>query len=263
MGTDGGKSGSLLTYLYDGTLEGLFSCVFRAYDQKEEPGAFITRIEDTPLFAEVISIETHLPEALRVMEGIKKKISPGFFRELCLVFFGGLPGRELLLWQSIVDAFKRGRGYDTLLQDPLRLQIQQTALKVSREVHRFKGLIRFRKLKTGVYYAPFHPTHPILMLLMPFFAGRFADQSLVLHDVKRGEVGYAQDGEWEFLDLGREKVEIGEQLKSENLDGDEESFQQLWQTFFDSIAIRERKNPRLQRQFMPKKYWEYLVEKPG
>lgn len=256
------NQGSLLTCLYDGTLEGFFTCVFWAYKQKVEPRAFMTPLDEAPLFAEIKRISTNLVEAIRVMEGVRKKISPWFFRELSLVFFSNLDERELLLWKAIQEGFQKGPGFDAQLQDPLRLQIQQTALKVSREVHRFKGLIRFRKLKTGVYYAPFHPTHPILMLLMPFFAGRFVDQSLVLHDVARGQAGYAQDGEWEYLDLGREGLEITDQLTRENLDDDEEGIQRLWQTFFDSIAIRERKNPRLQRQFMPKKYWEYLIEKP-
>ena len=40
----------------------------------------------------------------------------------------------------------------------------------------------------------------------------------------------------------------------------EKEYQQLWKTFFQTIAIEERKNPRLQMQFMPKKYWKDLVE---
>jgi probable DNA metabolism protein len=39
--------------------------------------------------------------------------------------------------------------------------------------------------------------------------------------------------------------------------------QQLWQTFFRTIAIPERKNPRLQKSNMPAKYWKYLTEKQG
>ena len=30
--------------------------------------------------------------------------------------------------------------------------------------------------------------------------------------------------------------------------------------FFKTISIKERKNPRCQMQFMPKKYWKNLLE---
>ncbi|MDR2407664.1 MAG: DUF4130 domain-containing protein, partial [Bacteroidales bacterium] len=41
----------------------------------------------------------------------------------------------------------------------------------------------------------------------------------------------------------------------------ESRYQELWKTFWRAVAIQERKNPKLQRQFMPKRYWKYLIEK--
>ena len=35
-------------------------------------------------------------------------------------------------------------------------------------------------------------------------------------------------------------------------------YQELWKMFFKTISIKERKNPRYQMQFMPKKYWKDL-----
>jgi hypothetical protein len=34
----------------------------------------------------------------------------------------------------------------------------------------------------------------------------------------------------------------------------------LWRSYYDTIAIRERLNPKKQRQDMPVKYWKYLTE---
>ena len=42
---------------------------------------------------------------------------------------------------------------------------------------------------------------------------------------------------------------------------DEKLFQQLWKTYFKSVAIRERINPVKQRKDMPVRYWKYLTEK--
>ena len=46
-----------------------------------------------------------------------------------------------------------------------------------------------------------------------------------------------------------------------HLDQEEKQFQELWKDYFKNIAIEERKNPRLQKQFMQKRYWKYLTEK--
>ena len=43
---------------------------------------------------------------------------------------------------------------------------------------------------------------------------------------------------------------------------EEQKYQQLWKLFFKTIAIQERKNARCQMQFMPKKYWQDLIEEP-
>ena len=42
----------------------------------------------------------------------------------------------------------------------------------------------------------------------------------------------------------------------------EQIYQNLWKMFFKTIAIKERKNARCQMQFMPKKYWQDLIEEP-
>lgn len=40
----------------------------------------------------------------------------------------------------------------------------------------------------------------------------------------------------------------------------EENIEDLWTTFFNTIGITERKNKRCQMNFMPKKYWKYMIE---
>ena len=42
---------------------------------------------------------------------------------------------------------------------------------------------------------------------------------------------------------------------------DEKLFQELWKGYFKSMTIKERINPKLHRQHMPKRFWKYLTEK--
>ncbi len=37
--------------------------------------------------------------------------------------------------------------------------------------------------------------------------------------------------------------------------------QKAWQAYYESVSIPERTNPRLQRQYMPRRFWGYLTEK--
>jgi probable DNA metabolism protein len=49
---------------------------------------------------------------------------------------------------------------------------------------------------------------------------------------------------------------------SENVLNEGDAFYQtLWKSYFENISIKERKNLRLQRQHMPRRFWKYLTEK--
>ena len=41
---------------------------------------------------------------------------------------------------------------------------------------------------------------------------------------------------------------------------DEKLFQEMWRSYFKALTIKERKNPKLQRQHMPRRYWKYITE---
>ena len=45
-----------------------------------------------------------------------------------------------------------------------------------------------------------------------------------------------------------------------DISDEEQKYQELWSSFFKTIAIKERTNQRLQMQYLPKKYWQDLVE---
>ena len=55
-------------------------------------------------------------------------------------------------------------------------------------------------------------------------------------------------------------MEIDETSISPHITENEKHFQSLWKTFFTTIAISERTNKRCQMQYMPKKYWQDLIE---
>ena len=47
---------------------------------------------------------------------------------------------------------------------------------------------------------------------------------------------------------------------TEDLSSDETRLKNLWLAFFETIAIEARKNPKLQIQNIPKRFWADTVE---
>jgi len=103
----------------------------------------------------------------------------------------------------------------------------------------------------GALYAPLEPRADILELLAPHFARRLPGERWALHDVGRRKALIHEGGRI----LPAEAP--GEPLPAE----EDEAFRRLWRTYFDAIRIEHRVNPRLQKRFIPERYWKYLPEK--
>lgn len=56
---------------------------------------------------------------------------------------------------------------------------------VRRETHKFKGFMRFKKMKGDFYYAEFSPTNNIIFLVAQHFKRRLSSEYFIIKDVKR------------------------------------------------------------------------------
>ena len=132
---------------------------------------------------------------------------------------------------------------------------------MAKERERLLQFVRFQKAADGTFYAPVSPACNALPLAIGHFRDRFADQKWLIYDLKR-RYGYYYDletvTEVSFTDVD---TLPGIRLDDRLMAGDEKLFQRLWKGYFDAMTIRERVNPRLQRQMMPKRYWRFLTEK--
>jgi len=92
---------------------------------------------------------------------------------------------ELLLWRYLERGLSVGRALDGMLAHAEVLPVWKLARAVGREAHRYKGLVRFRELVDGSWYAAIEPEHRILPLIAHHFTARFADQRWIIHDMRR------------------------------------------------------------------------------
>lgn len=246
----------MLILTYDGTFEGLLTLVFVCYYEKLHPHDILVEGErEKDFVSHYHHIERDREKADRVYRGIEEKISPEALKNCYYAFLSEEPSRGVWIYHYLRLGFKKGREVDAMLTSPAVKNLHGLVQKVQRERHRMLGFTRFMELADGTLYGKIEPKHNILSLIAPHFARRLGPERWMIHDEGRNLMVIGTQGSW----LQREYHLQGKP----KLHHRETDFQSLWKEFHQSIAIRQRKNKKLQQQFMPKGYWKHLTEMQG
>ncbi|WP_024834341.1 TIGR03915 family putative DNA repair protein [Ruminiclostridium josui] len=243
-----------MIYIYDGTWDCFLTAIHHYYYDKQDVSNIESSLCYKPnLIDEYRTITTDIIKAKAVEEAILHKISAESLENIQRCFFSEIEGREIWILKYIRMGFKIGSRIDSMLGDKTVLDVLIPARKVGLECHRMLGLIRFELLEGGIYYSKIQPDHNIISFISPHFKNRFSDQNWIIHDTKRKIASLYNTKKMllSYMDLSN----IPE------LHSDELKFQALWKNYYKHIAIKNRINPKLQKNFMPKRYWKNLTEK--
>lgn len=250
-------------FTYDKTLDGLLTAVFDAYARKTFPDLLLEEKQPLPLFYdEVHAVITDEEKAGRVWKALEKKLSKVALSMITVSWLSELPEIDILLFRYIRKNIDARRSVEMNFGDPDILELSKIWKKVGHEKHHVQQFLRFQKAADGTFFAAMEPLYNVLPLTVPFLKDRFADQKWLVYDLKR-EYGYYYDLK-EVMEVRFEEKEqhlLSGMLSEEIMDKDEKLFQRMWKQYFQSIAIKERINPKLQRQHMPVRFWKYLTEK--
>jgi len=136
------------------------------------------------------------------------------------------------------------------------LAVLRAAYKVTVEIHRLTGLLRFSPDSEGVYIARCSPDYFILPALAEHFTLRFGQTPWAIIDEKRKLRLQGENGAPARL------IELPPSDQPAAATGKEtgDSWEELWRLYHRSVNNEARKNPRLQRQLMPERYHKYLPE---
>ncbi len=239
-------------YIYDGTFDGLLTIVFDCYLAKTIPSRIVSSEFEMDLFCCEQTIETDEEKARRIYHGIVKNISYHSLSTAYHVFLSNLPNKELDIVNFLLLGFELGNKIDHLLTNDLVLRMEKTKKRVFGEYHRLCGLLRFMKLQNGMFYAKIHPDNNVLELLGHHFIARLPKENFIIHDPSRKLALLYNTKEYTIIEA--------KHLKITSIPEEERYYQDLWKCFYHSIGIKERKNSKLRMQFMPKKYWQDLIE---
>jgi len=243
----------MLTAIFDGTLDGFLSAVYSAYyDKRDYESVFEDSVYQQRLDADYIYVPTDLSRSVKVMEAVGKRISPEAQSNISYCCLASDENRFTALLHYVRLGFKLGPAVDCHLQNQYVLKVHNLVRYVLHESHLLKGFCRFTETKSGVYYASVSPVNNALPILAEHFRERLMNQPWVIHDTARGMAA--------VYDCNDYIIEPAPAGASVDCSKDETLFRELWQTFFDTIAIRERANKKLQRNLIPLHFRKHVTE---
>ena len=258
-------------YLYDGTFEGLLTCIYHHYYTDKAAGIFPREEYQPSMLHGYMEVETEQDKADRVYEGIQNRISDYSLRLIYRAFLSGITGKENVILHYVLLGFRVGPSIGSLHARPEVQTLEDIVRKVGNEQERMLQFVRFEVMEAAggadagpnsqqILYAKIEPEHDVLALIAHHFSERFSHDPLIIHDIGRAKAVIAYEREWYVTDFDGTHLPDGTAMM---MSAEERSYQNLWRTYFDHIAIQERTNPRCQKNFMPVRYWKHLTEVNG
>ena len=241
------------TYVYDGSFEGLLSIVFNCYINKNIPLKIVKKSNLEINFLEETEEQiTNYEHSDRIFHGIIKNISYDTLYNSYYAFLSNTQNKEINIVKYLLKCLVIGPKIDTMLSIDFVFAVHSMRKKMLHEAHKFKGLLRFVQIKENLFYASIHPDNNITENLGHHFISRLPKENFIIHDKNRNIAFLYNTKEYKIID--------NFSLPSFTISDEEKKYQELWSSFFKTIAIKERTNKRLQMQYMPKKYWQDLIE---
>ncbi len=237
-------------FLTDGTADGFYTAVFFAY---REEGAYITSQKDLQLTFDStpIYVTAEADKSARIQRRLNSFDSYAT-GDIDLALRSNLNTKEQTAFEYLKLIVKHGRAVRKMFSLPAVAEMSELTGKITTEIHRMKGFIRFKVTANGTMYAPYSPDNDITDLLVPHFKARLGKLPFAIHDVARGKAALCDGRHWIMAEAGFAEIELAE---------DERTFEALWQKYYRSIDIKERPHERQMKGYMPVRYWKYLPEK--
>ncbi len=240
-------------FVIDGNIDGILSALFFSFTENIIPDEIVDRKAYQPkLDAIHIDLPTNKAQAERVKKGLYNYGGNDIVAHLKICL-------RCCDKKALTIAFKYARftlsqrkDVSEFLGEKCVSDFSFLVQKVLHERHIMTGFLRFKQSERGVLYAEFSPDNDITEILAPHFLKRLGTTPFIIHDVKRNLVcisnGYSlkcvyTDASPTFSPSEKEK-----------------NISELWKRYYKEINIPERKNLRLQDNFIPRRYRKYAFE---
>jgi len=256
---EGSKDGGfMIVYRCEPTLESIFTAIYLAYEERRvHEDTMLSLTEEPLLFAEDIQVVPDALKARKVMYTLNRRFGEENYLSLCMALASGDEDSAQAVYRTVVQGLRRscakGHLFDCLADEYVHRAFA-LARGVSREVGHQKEFLRFQELENGVLYSRIGPKNDVLFFLMPHFSDRLPIENFMIYDEKRNLFGIHPAGRQWYL-LRGDETETRLRFSEEEL-----QYQELFRHFCTTIAIEGRRNRKLQRNMLPLRFREYMVE---
>ena len=257
--------------LYEPSFEGWLSAVFYVYTNRLQEDMSLQLIAQNcyvpSLLSHAVSVETDANHSERVLTKLNKLLGRSGMRHILWGFLSEKDDIGTTLFQVVKYAIEYPSRH---IMDDLGnlnvLELVQTVKSVGREKHRMEAFVRFEHTIDDIYFARVEPDFNVLPLIGEHFRQRYQDQHWAIYDLARGYGIYYDKSQstpkrpaalQTITELDKAVLRNPASIHSE----DEQRYQCFWQGYFTNVNIKERKNTRLHKQYLPQRYWKYLSEK--
>lgn len=237
-------------YIYDGSFQGFLCCIFDSYKNQEVPTSIIAEADFSPTLFAVHTVTTDLSHANRVYRKVRN-LSPDASNLLRRGFLTCLENREMHLFHLVAKLLRDGPGFLRNLADDTLLPVYKAVRNLNGEAQLLRGFVRFSEYG-GILGGEIEPKNHVLPLLRSHFCGRFPNEQFFIYDRTHQEALFYAGGKSVIAPLAH--FEMAPPNKTEA------AYRRLWKQFYDTIAIKERENPRCRMTNMPKRYWNTMTE---
>ena len=251
------------------SLEGVFTAVYIAYRDKliHDHTHIQTSIEleeqtQQVLFSKYREISSEEELFCKVRRTLIERMGWEVYEQLCEAMAMEKPGIADSIYHTIVRGLSRGPNTGVyVLQDltnPYIYQVARASQNVWREIHHLMGFVRFEELagEEPILYSRIGPQNNVVTFLAPHFADRFPMENFMIHDSKRGIfVVHPRNRPW-YVRL----EQSGNPTRLPPVTKEEETYRELFREFCKAIMIQSRRNDKLQRQMLPIRFREFMVE---
>ena len=239
-------------YLYNGDFLYLLSLIKYLCQFKIKPDNIKDNSFSPSLFDNVINLNIVVDD--NIVESFIESIGINNFKIIFYTFLSNDINKELIIYYFYLNTLK----YKDNIIYKRNLKCVSESLKIAKyvkhEAHKYKGFVRFKELENNVLYAEIQPTNDILYTISKHFELRLKNEYWIIKDIKRNKLS-VYDKNIFFIINGDNFKLFNNALSKEEL-----SIENLWKEFYKTIGIESRKNDRCRMNFMPKKYWKYILE---
>lgn len=287
-----------VAYVYDGTTEGLFTAIFKAYENKEHPEDVVREgVLQPRLGQSIVRIEPDAALATRVGAGIRRACGTDGFNACVRASLSDDPDAGTVVYRFVRYAMQREKhaqaaqsGARSMAPNPTAPSPSSGAVlapkdgvatDVCQDSTKYRGIL-------GEIANP--AVAPLLALERSVMNERHLLQQFLRFEQLEGGIWVARCSpkasvvpllmDWFAARFNTQPFAIYDEthhlagvydgggwhlVRAGNVElppetAGEKAMQRAWQRFYDTVSIDARYHPELRVQFMPKRFWKHLPE---